>query len=119
MQDKPKTVEEVLELAQLQLAVETVQKQLHQHPPEQHVHSLEPQTEEEVEANALQCSEATTGSMQLEELSRQVWRLSAELARLRIGSEHCRNVRERSKPSRRAPVCWSCNKGILETIAPP
>ena len=37
------------------------------------VHSLETQTEE-VEANALHRSEATAGSMQLEELSRQIQR---------------------------------------------
>ena len=110
MREKPKTVEEALELAQRQLAVETAQKRLHRRLPEQHVHSLETQTEVEVEANALQRSEATAGSMQLEELSRQVQRLSAELARLRTDSERRENARERSKPTRRAPVCWNCNE---------
>ena len=116
MREKPKTVEEALELAPRQLAA---QKRLHRHLPEQHVHSLETQTEVEVEANALQRSEATAGSMQLEGLSRQVQLLSAELARLRTDSERRANARERSKPTRRAPVCWNCNeRGHLRKDCP-
>ena len=100
MREKPKTVEEALELAQRQLAVETAQRWLHRRPAEQHIHSLESQTEETVvEANALHRSEATPGSTQLEELSRQVQRLSAELARLQTDSEHCQTAHEHSKPS--------------------
>ena len=119
MREKPKTVEEALEIAQRQLAVETAQKRLHRRLPEQHVHSLETQTEVKVEANALQRSEATAGSMQLEELSRQVQRLSAELARLRTDSERRENPHERSKPTRRAPVCWNCNeRGHLRKDCP-
>ena len=71
---------------------------------------MEPKTEEEVEANALHRPEATAGRVQLEELSRQAQRLSAELARLRTDSEHRQNDRERSKSLRRAPVCWNCNE---------
>ena len=40
MQEKPKTVEEALELAQQELTVETAQRRLHRHPPpplEQHM----------------------------------------------------------------------------------
>ena len=70
MQEKPKTVEEALELVQQQLAVETAQRRLHRRPPD-HLHILESQTEEIVEANALHHSDTTTGSVQLE-LSRQV-----------------------------------------------
>ena len=44
MQEKPKTVDEALELAQLQLTVETAQRQLHR-LLEQYVHSLELRTE--------------------------------------------------------------------------
>ena len=70
MWEKPNTVEEVLELAQRQLAVETAQRQRHRRPTEQHVHSLKSQTEETVEANALHRSQETPGSAQLEELFR-------------------------------------------------
>ena len=38
MREKPKTVEEALELTQRQLAVETAQRRLHRRPAEQHVH---------------------------------------------------------------------------------
>ena len=58
-----------------------------------------------VEANALHCSEATPGTTQLEELSRQVQHLSAELAQLRTDSERRQTAQERSKPLKRGPVC--------------
>ena len=90
-----------------------VQRQLHRCPPEQHVHSLESQTEETVEVNALHCSEPTFGSAQLEELSRKVQCLSAELAQLQTDSERSQTAHEYSKPSkhsRRIPVCWNCKE---------
>ena len=111
IRERPKTVEEALELAQRQLAVETAQRRLHRRSVEQHVHSLESQTEETVvEANALHRSEATPDSTQLEELSRQVQRLSAQLARLRTDGERRQTAHERAKLSKRAPVCWNCNE---------
>ena len=72
MREKPKTVEEALELAQRQLTVETAQRQLHQRPPEQHPLSGVTNRGETVDANALHRSEATPGSAQIEEPSRQV-----------------------------------------------
>ena len=109
MQEKPKTVDEALELAQLQLTVETAQRQLHR-LLEQYVHSFELQTEEELEVNAVHCSEATAGSMKLEELSRQVQCLSTKLAWLQTDSGHHQTAHECSKPSSRAPICWNCNE---------
>ena len=80
---------------------------------------MELQTEETVEANALYRLEATPGSGQPKELSRQVQRLSAELAQLWTDSEHHQKAHERSKPSERVPcVEIATNEGIFEKIAP-
>ena len=98
MRENPKTVEEALQHAQRQLTVEMAQRWLHQRPPEQHSHSLELQTEETIKANTLHRSEAIPGSMQLEDLSRQVQRFSTELAQLQTDSERHQTAHESSKP---------------------
>jgi len=65
------------------------------------------------EANALCRSGGATANAQLEGLSRQVQRLSEELARMR-------GEGERSKPPKRVPpVCWGCNeRGHLRRNCP-
>lgn len=103
LREKPKTVEEALELAQRQLTVETAQKRLHHRHSEQRVYSL---AEDGAEANALSSSrDSASSSVLLEGLSKQVQRLSEQLARLQADCE-------RSKPPKRVagPICWSCNK---------
>ena len=115
MRERPKTLDAALELAQQQLAVETAQKRLQRRVTPLHLCHAESEPEGHPEANAVRSSSSTGGKSQVEELSKQVLRLSDELARLRADYERF----PRQQRSRRAIVCWNCGiRGHVKRVCP-
>ena len=111
IRENPETLEAVVELAQQQLSVETAQKRVHRRPlassglVEQNEETL---ANDSAGANALRRSQETSSSARLEELSRQVQRLTVEVTRLQASPEP-RERRPRSGGGPRGgPTCWNC-----------
>ncbi len=107
MRERPETLDTALELAQQHLAVETAQKRLQRRAPQSH--TLAPLSEPDVptddgpaEANAVRWPSGSGGKSQVEELSKQVLRLSEELAHLRAD---CECPRPRPRQQRREEYC--------------
>ena len=105
MREMPATLDLALELARCLESVELAQRRLHREKRGAEALSVTDPAEEDEpsQANALRRYDSRRTERQIEELSRQVRRLTEEVARLQDGSVD-------GQPQKKGPVCWGCRE---------
>ena len=119
MHEMPATFDDALQLAVQLQSVETAQKQLHKevHRGEATTMAVqlgEDQTASHAEATALNAvtkPDFNSTSAKLEEMAKEIRRLSTELAQLKTGqaTTEGQNQPQRQQPGA-GPTCWNCNE---------